>query len=73
MLNKLCERAYLELKQTISDYPTLLGEDQAFVCAEFRPDWTLLDVDFDNEDHLELIRALDNFFIETCLRLAQAE
>ncbi|ATD64958.1 hypothetical protein ACFPVS_02695 [Neisseria weixii] len=73
MLNKLCERAYEVLKREVPDYPVMLGEDQAFICAEFRPDWSLLGLDFDNEGHRNVLAALDDFFIETCLKLAECE
>ena len=73
MLNKLCKCAYETLKQKEAEYSVLLEEDQAFVCAEYRPDWSLLGLDFDNEAHYPLLRALDDFFINTCLLLAKRD
>lgn len=73
MLNKLCKCAYETLKQKEAEYSVLLEENQAFVCAEYRPDWRLLGLDFDNEAHHPLLIALDDFFIDTCLNLAKRD
>lgn len=73
MLNKMCDRAYREMKRQCRDYLIWLKEDQSYVCAEYRPDWTFLGLDGDNPAHHDLLMLLDGFFIDACLQFAAEE